>query len=339
VIADGHGLRAGSPASGEAAATTLRVPDFFILGHQKCGTTALYLMLGAHPEIYFPAVKEPRYFAADLRSANPRRRPAGRPQTLEEYLALFAGALPGQRLGDASPQYLRSKTAAGAIAEVAPGARMIALLREPASFLRSFHLQMVSSNVERERDLAAALALEPERRQGRHIPRGCHNPSSLMYSEHVRYAEQLRRFHEHFAAERLMVLTYEQFHADNEGTLSAVLRFLEVADDAPLPSVQTPPVREVRSGLGHRATVAMRKARNNPAGAGQLARAADRLLPDLLRPERVRARWRAAVYREREPASPELMLELRRRFKPEVIAVSEYLGRDLVGEWGYDSID
>ena len=31
-----------------------------------------------------------------------------------------------------------------------------------------------------------------------------------------------------------------------------------------------------------------------------------------------------------------LMLELRRRFKPEVVAVSEYLGRDLVSLWGYD---
>jgi hypothetical protein len=33
------------------------------------------------------------------------------------------------------------------------------------------------------------------------------------------------------------------------------------------------------------------------------------------------------------------MLELRRRFRPEVQAVSEYLGRDLLGEWGYDTID
>jgi hypothetical protein len=32
------------------------------------------------------------------------------------------------------------------------------------------------------------------------------------------------------------------------------------------------------------------------------------------------------------------MLELRRRFKGEVVALSEYLGRDLVTLWGYDSI-
>jgi hypothetical protein len=33
------------------------------------------------------------------------------------------------------------------------------------------------------------------------------------------------------------------------------------------------------------------------------------------------------------------MLELRRRFKPEVTALSEYLGRDLVALWGYDHLD
>jgi hypothetical protein len=40
------------------------------------------------------------------------------------------------------------------------------------------------------------------------------------------------------------------------------------------------------------------------------------------------------------PREPDegLMIELRRRFKPEVVALSEHLGRDLVRLWGYDSI-
>ncbi len=32
------------------------------------------------------------------------------------------------------------------------------------------------------------------------------------------------------------------------------------------------------------------------------------------------------------------MAELRRRYKPEVAALSEYLGRDLVALWGYDRL-
>jgi hypothetical protein len=32
------------------------------------------------------------------------------------------------------------------------------------------------------------------------------------------------------------------------------------------------------------------------------------------------------------------MLELRRRFKPEVEALSRYLSRDLVALWGYEDV-
>ncbi len=41
------------------------------------------------------------------------------------------------------------------------------------------------------------------------------------------------------------------------------------------------------------------------------------------------------------PAAPDeqLMRELRGRFKGEVEALSEYLGRDLVALWGYDRLD
>lgn len=42
-----------------------------------------------------------------------------------------------------------------------------------------------------------------------------------------------------------------------------------------------------------------------------------------------------------KPPSPDeqLMLELRRRYKRHVVELSEYLRRDLVSLWGYDSIE
>jgi hypothetical protein len=44
------------------------------------------------------------------------------------------------------------------------------------------------------------------------------------------------------------------------------------------------------------------------------------------------------MYGTPPPADERLMQELRRRFEPEVVALSEYLGRDLVTLWGYDSV-
>jgi hypothetical protein len=39
-----------------------------------------------------------------------------------------------------------------------------------------------------------------------------------------------------------------------------------------------------------------------------------------------------------EPAPPDerLMAELRRRYRSEVLSLSDYLGRDLIELWGYD---
>jgi hypothetical protein len=63
--------------------------------------------------------------------------------------------------------------------------------------------------------------------------------------------------------------------------------------------------------------------------------------PADLRP-RVRRNARSArrriAYGKPPPPDPQLMLELRRRFKGEVVALSEYLDRDLVSLWGYDQI-
>src|SRR5271167_3195329 len=96
-----------------SAEPSARLPDFFIVGHSKSGTTALYEMLSRHPQIYMPALKEPTFFAADLRPRFPQ--PIPEPETLEDYLALFEGAREGQRVGEASSLYLWSSEAAAAI--------------------------------------------------------------------------------------------------------------------------------------------------------------------------------------------------------------------------------
>jgi hypothetical protein len=316
-----------------------RLPDFFIVGHQKCGTTALYLMLRRHPQIFMPDVKEPRFFATDLRSRFGAQPSApGRPRTLEDYMSLFAAATPEQLVGEASPQYLRSCEAPQRIAQARPDARIVAILREPASFLRSFHLQMVSSNVESRRDLRRALALEPARRRGRRIPRRCHHPEALLYSEHVRYVEQLRRFHAVFGREQVLVLIYDDFRADNEATVRRVLRFLEVEETVPVAPVQTKPLKAVRSMRMHRMANALRAARADPSSAGFVTRTANALTPAKLRSENFSARWRRLAYKQARAPEEAYMRELRRRLEGEVAALSEYLGRDLIGEWGYGDI-
>jgi len=317
----------------------VRLPDFFIVGHGKCGTTALHQMLVRHPQIHMP-VKEPRYFAPDRRTRYWRTASSMRkhPTTLDGYRSLFTGARPHQRIGEATPTYLRSTLAASNIAAVKPDARIIAILREPASLLRSVHLQAVRNYDETEKDFGKALALEDARREGKNIPRLSQFPQVLMYSELIRYVEQLRRYHAVFPPEHILVLIYDDFRADNEGTIRQVLRFLDVDDTLPVPPVELDTLRTPRYVWLDQVMRASAMARRTAPGA-KLNKGLITLAPPPLRSSATREELARRIrYIDTPPPDEQLMLELRRRFKPEVVATSESLARDLVALWGYDSI-
>jgi Sulfotransferase family len=280
-----------------------------------------------------PAVKEPRFFAEDLR---PLKGPA-HSRDLQAYLALFAAAAPDQRAGEATPLYLLSKTAAGAIAAAQPAARIVAILREPASFLRSLHLQFVQAHVETERDLRRALELQERRRRGESLPRGLRRAQMVMYSDHVRYVEQLRRFEDAFAPEQLLVLIYDDFRADNEAVVRRVLRFLDVDDSAPIEPVQANPSVSVRSVRLNHLVRGVYVGRG--AFAGSLNAALKTLLPRSARRRALASVHNRLVYGDPQAPDERLMLELRRRFRPEVQALGGHLQRDLIGLWGYDRLD
>jgi hypothetical protein len=95
----------------------------------------------------------------------------------------------------------------------------------------------------------------------------------------------------------------------------------------------------VRSLYLKRLADSARLARLNPAAAGTVGKVVNALTPEQLRSDAFRAKWRSVVYTSPSPPDEQFMLELRRRFKPEVVALSDYLGRDLVAEWGYDRMD
>jgi len=318
-----------SPNDARQAPTAgAQIPDFFIVGHQKCGTTALYEMLKRHPQIYMSVLKEPKFFATDMpaRLEPPSTRIL--PKTLEDYLALFDAAEPGQRKGEASPTYLTSHTAASEIARIQPNAQIIAILREPASFIRSLHLQLLQAGVETEKDLRKAIANELIVRQGRDIHR---------YTDNVRYVEQLRRYHDVFSGDRVLVIVYDDFRADNEATVRGALRFLAVDDTVPVEMLESNPTVGVRSLRLNNAIDALSK------GHGPVARAAKgtikSLTPQALRRQALRATRRRVLYGKPTPPDEQLMGELRRRFKGEVVALSEHLDRDLVRLWGYEDVD
>ena len=158
----------------------------------------------------------------------------------------------------------------------------------------------------------------------------------MIYSDHLAYVEQLRSYHAQFPKEQLLVLIYEDFRRENEATVRRVLRFLEVDDTVAIPQSGGKTAVSVRSPRLERA-VARAQAGRGPI-SGPARRMITTLTPQELRRKLFYPLRQRVVYRRPEPVDQALVNELRHRFKPEVEALSEYLGRDLVALWGYDSI-
>ena len=151
----------------------------------------------------------------------------------------------------------------------------------------------------------------------------------------MRYVEQLRRYDAVFPPEQMLVLIYEDFRADNAETVRRVLRFLDVEDAAPVPEIEANPTIRVRSPRAYELMRSLYLGRS--PGARALKTAIKALTPQRLRHGTLASAHRAQAAAP-APADAELMLELRRRFKDEVVALSEYLDRDLVKFWGYDGV-
>lgn len=300
--------------------------DFAIVGEPKSGTTALAEFLSGHLGICMSVPKEPTYFATDLREESDRFHDGPTYfefRTEADYASCFAHCGPGQLRGEASTAYLHSREAAANLHAANPETRIVVMLREPVSFLHSLHMQFVNETTEDEPDFARALALEPERREGRSIPARVRCPSFLFYRERARYAAQLQRFYDVFPREQVLVLVFEEFRADNEGHFRRVLEFLR-ADAG-----YAPAFREVHASKAPRSRL-VNRALNTPV----LKRTAFKVLG----PRRYNSLSKSVADATMKPAErteiPEaLARELRKELAPEVDRISQLVGRDLGSVW------
>lgn len=306
-------------------------PSFFIVGHSKSGTTALSIFLDQHPELFVCDPEEPNYFCPSFcRAPGPPSRFFRRSE--EEYLALFDAARPDQICGEASAAYLYSREAAEEIHRFDPAARIIMIFREPVSFLRSFHLQMLKNTPEEGetvRDLAEAIRLEPERKAGGKLPAGCLVPELLHYaSDRIRYDEHYDRFADRFPRDQILPLIYDDFRADNSGTVRRVYEFLGVDPEF------APELADHNTGgqaLRSRRMAGLLRA----ATHGTAVRPLRRALPRRLRRQAIDVAYSRVAFEPAAEVDPALAETIRTRAFPHVAALSDRLGRDLVAEWGY----
>jgi hypothetical protein len=208
---------------------TLQLPNFFIIGAAKAGTTALYDMLAQHPDIYMSPVKEPRFFAT---VGEPplypgpagdflRRVTVWRPR---DYAMLFTGVASQRAIGEASAIYIRLPLAAQRIQQTLPQSRLIAILRQPAERAYSNYTFMRQHNLEPETSFEAALAQEEARAQAGWYP-------GIYYKKNGYYHAQLSVYYALFPHAQIKVVLNEDLRDAPQALLRDLFRFLEVDEN------------------------------------------------------------------------------------------------------------
>lgn len=201
------------------------LPNFFIVGAAKSGTTSLHGYLRWHPEVFLPDRKEPHFFVDfPTKGINDRG----------EYERLFEGGRNAKAIGDASTGYLYAEESPRRIHSMIPGARIIILLRNPVDMAYSLWHHNVRHGNE-DLSFEEALAAEPLRRAepGRLLAR--HRwPYNHYYVARALYYPQVKRYVDTFGMDRLFVRRFEDMKKDPSGLVGAVERFLGI-DEAYTP--------------------------------------------------------------------------------------------------------
>lgn len=173
------------------------LPNFLMIGAQRCATTWLYFCLRQHPDVYLPFIKEIDFFSRYYDKGF---------DWYSRYFRLWRGQ---RAVGEITPSYLYMEGAAERIKRDLGEVRLIVCLRNPVD--RAFsqyrkHLRAGAVHV----DFEAALERNPE------------------YVERGFYAKQLDRFLRIFPGDRILVMIYEDVKKDPLSHLERVFDFLEI---------------------------------------------------------------------------------------------------------------
>ena len=288
-------------------------PNLIVVGPQKCGTTTLYGLLRQHPDIFLPDQKELHYFALGgqppaYTDAAATAMNATAVWQKEAYEALYAASDAAFK-AEICPTYLYAPGAAAAIAAVRPDARIVAILRDPIDRSFSAYRHMKARGGEPADGFEAALAAEPD-----HIARNWQIMAH--YTATSLYAPQLQRFYDHFPADQILVLDFDDLRTAPVETANRVLAFIGAP---PLPEgtemAQTNKTVVLKSGLMGRLLV------NKPPWV----RALKGLVPQELR-WRIQRFLMSKLRSDEERLTPEMRAKLTPLFQEDAAKVRAMTG-------------
>jgi hypothetical protein len=189
------------------------LPDFFVVGAQKAGSTYLLRCLGEHPQIFMPPA-EVAFFEDSLYS----------PERIGEFEKHFIPAKTGQVIGVKRPNLLGHPECPERLKRHMPNLKIIAILRHPIERAVSGYFHYMKTGM---------LPIKPAEVGLRKILSGGYSqfPRAPEVLEFGLYGKHLCHYAEFFPRENFHVMLLEDMKHDAEGQLSSLYEFLGVATD------------------------------------------------------------------------------------------------------------
>jgi hypothetical protein len=295
----------------------MAMPNFLIIGFEKAGTTSVYHYLKQHPQVFVSPTKETNFFVHE--GQNPEILPYLRKElpvvrSLADYRALFDEVSEHKAVGEASPLYLADPHAAEQIRHYLPGAKLIALLRDPAERAYSSYWMRVRDGRETrsfeqavEEELAGRLddSLELESRH---------------YVDWGLYARHLKVYLSSFDRSQLAIYLFDDLQADPSGLMRELFGFLEV-DDGFIPD----------TSVRYNASGPPRSRLLRPfLWKSAVTRTVRRALPGPLsrRAASIQEAWRSRAL-AKPPMAPKLRRRLVANYRRDILELQGMLQRDL----------
>ena len=204
------------------------LPDFFVIGVVRSGTTSLFHYLNQHPNIVGASYDELGYFDDNYHLG------------VNWYKSFFTTISTKKRIEkeqgkclsfDVTTRYIEQKSTAENIKKIKPDMKIIVILRNPIDRAYSqFNLS--------KKELTQSLDFESEVfREITELEKKMENNNELEFNKEKQhyiqrglYAKQLKSWFEIFPRDNILILSTEDFKNDNNMTYSKIFDFLDIPE-------------------------------------------------------------------------------------------------------------
>jgi Sulfotransferase domain len=217
-------------AFGAATSGVRAQPNLLIVGTQRGGTTSIYRALRQHPGFAGPFHRKGvHFFDVEFRRGMrwyvghfPRRAALRRRERRLGHPVI---------VGEASPYYMAHPCAPERFAELLPGVRVVALLREPMERAYSAYTHETARGFEHRSFVEAlhdeASWIDEEIARSRSDPAyESHRLRHNAYLFRGHYVDQLRELERVLGRERILVMDSDRYFADPEREFARLLGFV-----------------------------------------------------------------------------------------------------------------